>query len=124
MGFRRKFNIRRYKEGSIDANGNWIKSTKYSIVQIKASIQPLNNNDVQVLPEGTRVTRVVKIYTSTKLLTTRQAYTDIDGNSVGPQAADILIYENTAWEIIMCNPFQSGVINHYKCYAQEVTGDN
>lgn len=125
MGFRKRFNITRTTTvGHFDDAGNWVESTDKTIITIRASVQPLNNEETQALADGGRTARTVKLYTSTKLLPERQSYTDVDGNSVPAQTADVLIYDGEQWKIIMCNAYQSNVINHYKAYAQEVTGEN
>lgn len=125
MGFRKRFNITRTTTtGHFDDVGNWIESTDKTTISIKASVQPLNNEETQALSEGSRTARTVKLYTSTKLLPERQAYTDAAGNSVAAQTADVLTYDGETWKIIMCNAYQNGVISHYKAYAQEVTGGN
>ncbi|WP_196595242.1 hypothetical protein [Pectinatus frisingensis] len=125
MGFRKKFNITRTTTvGHLDDVGNYVESTDKTTISIKASVQPLNNEETQALADGGRTARTVKLYTSTKLLPERQAYTDADGNNVQTQTADVLTYDGETWKIIMCNAYQSGVISHYKAYAQEVTGGN
>ena len=124
MGFRRKYNITRTTgSGHLDDVGNWVDGTTKSIIPIKASVQPLNAQETQALEEGNRNARTVKLYTSTRLLPEKQAY--IKNNvEVPQQEADTLDYDSGVYKITSCELYQSGVINHYKCMAQEVTGDN
>lgn len=123
--FRRKFNIiRTAGVGHYDDEGRWVVDSSTQTISIKASVQPLNNNETQALPDGGRTTRTVKIYTSTKLLPERQAHTDAAGNELPQQEADVLLYDGEKWKVVMVNAYQSGVINHYKCFAQELTDGN
>lgn len=121
MGFRRKFTIvRKTTAGYYDENGDWIEGSTSENIIIQATVQPLNSNDqTEVNPDGERTTEIVKVYTSTRLLTAKQAY---DENN--PVEADVLLYDDREWKIIKCSGYQSGVISHYKAYAQEVTDGN
>lgn len=114
MGFRKKFTIQRTTGGEYDDNGIWQKGETEEI-EIMASVQPLSlaslNEYNQIFPEGIRTVNAVKIYTSTKLLTDK---------STPAQNADVLLYMGGKYKIITCHAYQSGVINHYKAYAQEV----
>lgn len=119
MGFRKNFTITRAGTGHYDDDGNWIDVTPTSIT-IKASVQPLNAEDkAELTAGGERTTNTVKVYTSTELLTAKQAY-----GTNAEVIADILNYRNGTYKIIDCKPYQSDVINHYKAYAQEVTDGN
>jgi hypothetical protein len=122
MGFRKNFIITRVggTAGHYDDSGTWIPGTATVNITIKASVQPLNSNDrAELTAGGERTADIVKVYTNTKLLTAKQAY----GNVLAVEA-DILNYDGGTWKIIMCSPYQSNVISHYKAYAQEVTDGN
>lgn len=113
MSFRKPYTITRHDPGSY-VNGYWVEGTESSIT-IKASVQPLRMDEVEVLPEGKRSSSAVKIYSDTKLFPAKQANETSEAVS-----ADILQYDSSTWEIVACTPYQSGVIPHYKAYAVEV----
>lgn len=60
---------RRYSAGSRASTGYWVEgsSTDSSIV---ASVQPASGEELQVLPEGERTKRAIRVYTATELRTT------------------------------------------------------
>ena len=117
-GFRKKYTVNRKASGYMDDTGTWVEGTSLAI-EIKASVQPLNADETETLAEGERTSETVKLYTKTRLQTAKQAYGDKD--AVEP---DVLIYDDRTWKIIRCSGYQCGVINHYKCYAQEVSDGN
>lgn len=63
---------RRVAAGSRGSDGRWTNgaSTDTSIV---ASVQPAGGEDLQLLPEGLRSRRAVKVYTTTELEVADQA---------------------------------------------------
>ncbi len=115
MSFRRKFTIQRTTGGEYDDNGIWQKGETEEI-EIMASVQPLSlaslNEYNQIFPEGIRTVNAVKIYTDTRLYPEKQG--------TPAQNADVLLYMDRKYKIITCHAYQSGVISHYKAYAQEV----
>lgn len=115
MGFRRKQIILRTLGGQYGDDGNWIDGETQELT-IQASVQPISLDEyTQMFPNGSNTVNAVKIYTSTEL------YTDKEESSREMiREADMLIWNNRKWKIIACHAYQSGVINHYKAYAQEV----
>lgn len=112
MGFRKKFTIQRTSGGEYDDNGIWQKGETEEI-EIMASVQPISLDEYnQIFPEGIRTVNAVKIYTDTRLYPEKQG--------TPAQNADVLLYMDRKYKIITCHAYQSGVINHYKAYAQEV----
>jgi hypothetical protein len=111
--FRKPYTVIRSAPGSY-VDGYWVEGAETNIV-ITASVQPLKVNEIEALPEGKRSSSAVKIYTDTKLLPAKQATETATATS-----ADMLQYSSSAWEIVACASYQSGVISHYKAYAVEV----
>jgi len=100
--FRSAFTVKRM------AAGTWVKGkftegavTSFSIM---ASVQPLKGKEIELLPEGRRQSQAVNIYTDTQLNTTTA--------TTNP---DILTAFGFDFEILTVEPWQSNVINHYKC---------
>jgi len=106
--FRTPFVIRRKVAGTY-VNGLWVEGG-FTNITILASVQPLNGEQLEMLPEGRRTTQSVKIYTDTKLQTV---------TSANP---DILLAFGDEFEVITVEPWQSNVISHYKCIAQKLGG--
>lgn len=112
MGFRKKIIIQRTSGGDYDDNGIWQEGETEEI-KIMASVQPISLNEYnQIFPQGIRTVNAVKIYTSTRLYPEKQG--------TPAQNADVLLYMDKKYKIITCHAYQSGVINNYKAYAQEV----
>lgn len=109
MGFRRKIEIRRAAAGYWDNDGSWKAGSRDSI-RIMASVQPLNAKEyTQIAVDGTHTVRAVKIYSSEELRTDRGG------------EADVLLWQGACWKIVQCDPYQMGVLPHYKAIALEVT---
>lgn len=60
---------RRYSAGSRATTGYWTEGATTD-TSITASVQPASGEDLQVLPEGERTRRAIKVYTTTELRTT------------------------------------------------------
>ncbi|MFT9498025.1 hypothetical protein [Anaerosolibacter sp.] len=117
MGFRKPYEVKRKADGSY-VKGKWVDGIESSVT-IQASVQPINSDEIQYLPEGRRSGKSFKIFTSTELYAAEQ----FKGESPGRQPDVIIIFEKR-YEIVRVMPHQSGVINHYKCYAvEEVEGE-
>lgn len=112
MGFRKKFMIQRTSGGKFDDNGIYQQGETEEF-EIMASVQPISLDEYnQVFPQGIRTVNAVKIYTDTRLYPEKQG--------TPAQNADVLLYMDRKYKIITCHAYQSGVISHYKAYAQEV----
>lgn len=59
---------RRYSAGSRAATGYWVEGSSTDS-SITASVQPASGEELQVLPEGTRTKRAIRVYTTTELRT-------------------------------------------------------
>lgn len=82
-------------------------------IEIMAYVQSISLDEYnQVFPQGIRTVNAVKIYTDTRLYPEKQG--------TPAQNADVLLYMDRKYKIITCHAYQSGVISHYKAYAQEV----
>lgn len=101
MQFRTVFIVMRKTAGSY-INGLWVEGTR-STFEIQASVQPLTGKEMEMLPEGRRNSQAVKIYTRTML------------NTVNDANPDILLAFGSQFEIQTVEPWQSNVINHFKC---------
>lgn len=114
MGFRKQTNIERRQAGSYNENGRYEKSPAETI-SVMASVQPLNASESEQYTladiEGNRTARLIKVYTDVPLLC------DTEDNLT---VADIVIWGGKRWKVILCEPWQSNVISHYKSIAVEV----
>lgn len=110
MGFRKKVTVRRKTGGGWRDDGTWNEGTEETL-SLFASVQPLSAKEyAQVQPEGDHTVRAVKIYTDTELFPAREP----------DREADRVRWQGAEWQIVQCDPFQSGVISHYRAYALEV----
>ena len=95
-----------------DENGNYIEPTPTQI-DIEANIQPLTPNQVLQMPEGDRTQSWIKGYTSSVTRTKREG--------ANGYAADTLLYRGDEYEIRKIDPWDVGVLDHYKFYAIRVS---
>ncbi len=118
MGFRKKVTIRRKSGGHVNNDGIYVPGTAEEIV-IRASVQPLNKDEkaqyTKANPDGEHTANLIKLYTSYPLRTSKQVRDDNSGND-----ADIILWLGNQYKVIGVDPYQSGVISHYKAVAQEV----
>ena len=82
---------------------------------ISANVQPANNKDMELMPDGARTIRVIKVFTDEALYSGQQAteYTD-------ERKGDILIVDGVPFIVVRCDAFGSNVISHYEILATEV----
>lgn len=104
--FRSTFSVKRVVPGAY-VNGFWVEGAE-STFTIQASVQPLKGKEMEMLPEGRRNSQSVKIYTDTQLQTVAS------GNP------DRLVAFGHDFEIQTVEPWQSNVLNHYKCIGIKV----
>lgn len=110
MSFRKSVTMTRRTGGAHGEDGRWTPGTPEEI-SILASVQPLNARDYsEIQADGVRTRRAVKIYTDTELFPARPGI---------QREADILNWRGARWEIVQCDPYQMGVISHFKAYALE-----
>lgn len=107
--FRKVIPVTRTAPGSY-VDGTWVEGDPGTLL-IKMSVQPLRLDEMDALPEGRRSSRAVKIYSDAELYPAEQA---------ASQNADIITWLGKTWEIVGCDPYQMGVIPHYKSLAVEV----
>lgn len=109
--FRKVLTILRYNgKPELCVDGTYIlpKATEMTIL---ASVQPLKANEVNILPEGMRTSRAVKVYSGVELLVANQQ----EG-----MLADRFIWRGMTFEVVASDIYQCAVINHYRAYAVEV----
>lgn len=106
--FRKTISVLRKTEGEY-VNYKWEPGIEI-LIEIKASVQPLTPNEMQMMPEGRYTTQQFKLYTSFKLRT------------VDEQNPDVVLVDGERFEVISVAPWQSlsGFINHYKAIIAKV----
>ena len=119
MGFRSKHTIRRTTGTSgFDYKGNPKAPVTQDII-ISIGIQPLNKDEsqqyVDLLNSGGRRMQALKGYTKFEVYPTRESK---QGQTA--QQADVLIYNGRQYACITCDPWQSGIMSHYKAIFKEV----
>lgn len=111
--FRKPFIVKRKSPGEY-VNGKWQEGQENTFT-IKASAQPLSIDEIEYLPEGRRSGKSYKVYSDTELFAARQ-----QKRTQSATNPDVIEIKGKDYEIIRAMPYQSGLINHYKCYASEV----
>lgn len=110
--FRRPIKIWRYAEKPVLGDDGRYTIADPTELSIQASVQPLKATEMDALPEGRRGCRAVKVYSDTELLMVDQQ---------SGQQPDQFEWLGRRYEVVGSDAFQSGVINHYRAYAVEVT---
>jgi hypothetical protein len=114
--FRKPIQVTRTEPGHYDSDtGIWVEGESV-VFTTPMSIQPLAVDEMDALPEGRRNSRSVKIYSSSELFPAKQAMSESDTG----RNPDIIYWLGSNYEVVGCNPYQMGVISHYKSYAVEV----
>lgn len=107
MGFRKHFTIIRKQAGTY-VNGVFVDGVETQQT-IMATVQPLKNEDMVELPQGRRISDIIKIYTSEVLNTT-------EDNGANKQP-DKIFWKDSWFEITSTGTFQMGIIPHYRYWA-------
>lgn len=117
--FRRPITVLRISGGYIDNDGMWNDGTSEEMT-ISASVQPLNADERSqystLAPEGATEFRAVKIYSNTALRPAKQALPD----GTGTEEADIVLWCGRQYKVVLCEEWQSNVINHFHMIAWEI----
>lgn len=117
--FRKNYTVKR-KTASEYIGGHWVKGSSESSIIILASCQPMTDRELSQLPEGRIKNQTYKLYTATKLYTVQND--NQEGVAVNPDIVIVPEYATSAgnerFEVIGVYPYQSGIINNYKCIIQ------
>ena len=81
---------------------------------ILANVQPANNKDMELLPDGARTIRTIKVFSDEVLYSSQQA-TEYTKERKG----DILIVDGVPFAVVRCDAWVSNVISHYESLATE-----
>lgn len=93
-------------------DGVWVELSTEEF-QISGTVQPVEGEELQFLPENRRETGTIKIFTSSDLNVSAEGM-DI--------SSDYVIWEDKRWEIVSKRAYGNGLIPHYKYYAQSKPG--
>ena len=119
MFFNSNITVLRHGAGGYNSDGVFIDGVTTEL-SVMANVQPLNQREMaqytQILPSGNRSAKLVKVYSAVPLL--------LDKQTTG-QTADVILWRNNAYKIVMAEEWQSNIISHYRYIAQElVSNDN
>lgn len=108
--FRKAFTIERQAPGTF-VNGKPVPGAITNMT-IMATVQPLSGDEILLMPEGERKSQYVTIFTDTLL----------NAPSTSPVGfyADTILAFGQKYKVLVVEPWQSDVINHYKCKAIKI----
>jgi len=106
---RQPLTVERSIGGTMD-HGRYTEGTPTTL-GITASIQPLQPDEMQLLPEGRRPEESFRLYTDTQLLTANRATN---------KNADIVTIAGTQYEVLSCATWQNEIIPHYKAIVSKI----
>lgn len=107
-GFAKPLIVTRYAAGGY-VNGAWVEGAS-SQVTIQASVQPASAEDLQSLPENRRALGAYKLYSSAPF----------QGVIEGQRNPDTVVINGDTYEVARVDPWQNGVIHHYKTLVVRV----
>ena len=113
--FKRKIDLIRHGTGGYyNDNGLYVDTSTIQRA-IAANVQPANNKDMELLPDGARTIRTIKVFSDEALYSNQQAteYTE-------ERKGDILIVDGVPFLVVRCDAWGSNVISHYESLATEV----
>jgi len=106
MSFRRPIRVTRVEKSGQYVNGTYVPGDfPVDVPNVRASIQPAPGKMMQSLPEGRRSSEAYLLYTDSMLYTAETS---------SSQNTDIVIINDTEFEVAKVGPWQNGVINHYE----------
>lgn len=113
--FARKITVSRELPGSYDVRGQFIKGAQ-SNLEITASVQPISARERELLPEGTRIKEIFKLYTTTELLPPR---------GTPPVGGDVVTINGQKYLVTSCQDYSthqspSNAIRYYKAQAERI----
>lgn len=95
--------------GGSRVKGAWVKGASTELT-IQANIQPvMKGTDTLLLPEGDRSKEIIKIYTTSELLSRKEGASPVDG--------DIIEYDGKSFEVMRVISYKMGILNHTKAIA-------
>ena len=80
--------------------GKWVEGSESSFT-IKASVQPLSEEELQAMPEGRRTRETYRIFCDDVL------------NTVEAQNPDEVVFGGERYEVYSAGKWQNQIINHY-----------
>lgn len=107
--FRKDVALKRVAQGSYNNKGLWVDGAETDMT-IKASVQPATTEDLQSLPENRRTLGAYRLYSSFEFQTLVE----------GQKNPDVVTIKGQEYEIAQVDPWENGVINHYKAIAVRI----
>ena len=113
--FKRNIELIRHGTGGYyNDNGLYIEvgTTQRTIA---ANVQPANNKDMELLPDGARTIRTIKVFSDEALYSNQQ-----ETEYTKERKGDILIVDGAPFLVVRCDAWGSNVISHYESLATEI----
>lgn len=107
-GFRYPVKVKRVVPGTYNDDGVW-QEAQPDIGIISATVQPVSGRDLIALPANRQWTDAVRVYTSSRL-----------SSLADNKNPDQIEWQGKWYEIVDVQAWQSGVIPHYKYYADRI----
>ena len=119
--YSQKIIINRTAAGTWSSDGEDFNNGFVSTFTKKCSVQPLTSKELQVLPEGMRSSRILKVYTS-RSSANKIRTVDRDGATI----PDYITYQGKSFQIYSTedwNESLSGKTPHFKFYISETSAN-
>ncbi len=100
------------RSGGAYVRGKWTDGSEAAPVTIQGTFQPSKGNELEVLPEGRREKSTYTVYTKTQIKTV---------NQFDETQADILVKDSIRYLVVVAEPWQNNIINHYRLLVQRET---
>jgi len=99
--FRKPLTVKRTTAGAY-VGGFWVEGGLVTPAPvIRASVQPASQDDMQLLPEGRRISGAYRLYTDDDLMVAN-----------GTQNADVIEIAGADYEVMADASWQNSIINH------------
>jgi hypothetical protein len=100
--------IRQNAAGAYDPNTGKYQTPTTTTIPIRASVQPLGDREVQMMPQGEWEKEYIKIYSDQQLVSSEEA---------GLEPADVVQYNGKSYKVLKSRDYSKTIIPHFRSVA-------
>lgn len=113
--FKKPITVTRYASAISYVKGRAILPAP-SIFTIDASVQQARPNEMDLLPEGVRISETKKIFSVSELKTAT--------DQTNPTDADIVTFDGNDYRVLRVDKYSMGTLDHFRSFAAKINEDH